>query len=218
MGAVDETGRIAFFSSRGPTADGRIKPEVVARGEETFVATSITTSSFDYLDGTSFSCPLVAGAAAVLFSTHPGWKPVQVREAFINTAAGANHPNNDYGWGLIDLVAAVDYLPKKAIVIEHVPPSRPVSSSQPLQVQARIRAQRGLKSDSLNVFWRTGAGSFQQIQLLSVAGRADTFAASIPSQAAGTDLFYFFSAADKKGKVEKLPLDAPDTTFHVLFR
>ena len=219
VGAVDPDGSIAFFSSRGPTADGRIKPEVVARGEGTFVATSITSSSFDYLDGTSFSCPLVAGAAAVLFSAHPGWNPLQVRESFLNTAAGADHPNNDYGWGLIDLQAAVDYLPKKIIVIEYTPPSRPVSDSQPLRIQSRIRAQRGLNLDSPAVSWSTQAGGpFQQIPLLPVAGQADTFAASIPPQIAGTDLFYFLTAADRKGKTEKLPLDAPDSTFHVTFR
>jgi serine protease AprX len=108
-GAVNSSGVIASFSSRGPTGDGRIKPEVVARGYYTYCATASDTNTFGYVSGTSLSTPLVGGCAAVLLSAHPDWVPWKVREALMYTANNSFTPNNTYGWGLIDLLAAVQY-------------------------------------------------------------------------------------------------------------
>jgi len=108
-GAVNSSGTIASFSSRGPTGDGRIKPEVVARGVSTYCATATDTNTFGYVSGTSLSTPLVGGCAAVLLSAHPDWVPWKVREALMYTANNSHTPNNAYGWGLIDLLAAVQY-------------------------------------------------------------------------------------------------------------
>jgi serine protease AprX len=108
-GAVNSAGTIASFSSRGPTGDGRIKPEVVARGVSTYCATASDTNTFGYVSGTSLSTPLVAGCAAVLLSAHQDWIPWKVREALMYTANNSYTPNNTYGWGLIDLLAAVNY-------------------------------------------------------------------------------------------------------------
>jgi hypothetical protein len=108
-GAVNSSGTIASFSSRGPTGDGRIKPEVVARGVSTYCATATDTNTFGYVGGTSLSTPLVGGCAAVLLSAHPYWNPWMVREALIRTASNSNSPNNTYGWGLINLLAALQY-------------------------------------------------------------------------------------------------------------
>jgi serine protease AprX len=108
-GAVNSSGTIASFSSRGPTGDGRIKPEVVARGVSTYCATASDTNTFGYASGTSLSTPLVGGCAAVLLSAHPDWVPWKIREALMYTANNSYTPNNTYGWGLIDLLAAVQY-------------------------------------------------------------------------------------------------------------
>lgn len=110
VGAVYSDGSIASFSSRGPTADGRIKPEVCARGVDVSRATSSSNSSFSlYGSGTSYSTPLVAGAAAVVLGAHPDWTNMQVREALMMTADNADTPNNTYGWGVIDTWAAIHY-------------------------------------------------------------------------------------------------------------
>lgn len=108
-GAVNNTGAIANFSSRGPTADGRLKPEVCAWGVSTYCATPSTTSSFSTVSGTSLSTPLVGGAAAVVLSAHPTWTPMQVREALMMTASRRCTPDNTYGWGIIDVMAAINY-------------------------------------------------------------------------------------------------------------
>ncbi len=109
IGAVDATGTIASFSSRGPTYDGRIKPEVCAQGVSTACASPNGTTGYTAASGTSLSCPLVGGCAAVLLSAHPEWTPMQVREALMATASQAGTPNNNYGWGIVDLLAAVNY-------------------------------------------------------------------------------------------------------------
>jgi len=110
-GAVYSTDSITTFSSRGPTADGRIKPEVDARGSSVLCAGTISSTSFTYKSGTSLSTPLVAGVAALVIQAHPDWTPKMVREALMMTASRASHPDNTYGWGIIDAVAAINYSP-----------------------------------------------------------------------------------------------------------
>ena len=109
VGAVNSSETIASFSSRGPTYDGRIKPEVCAQGVATRCASPSSITSFTYASGTSLSCPLLGGAAALVIQAHPDWTPVQVREALMQTADNAATPNNAYGWGIIDVMAAINY-------------------------------------------------------------------------------------------------------------
>lgn len=101
VGAVDSSGEIASFSSRGPTYDGRIKPEVCAQGVATYCAMPGDNPG-DYIQasGTSLSTPLVAGLSALLLQIHPEWGPMDIREALISTASQSDNPNNDYGWGI----------------------------------------------------------------------------------------------------------------------
>lgn len=108
-GAVTSAGGIASFSSRGPTADGRIKPEVCAQGVFTHAARSFSNNTYSYWHGTSLSCPLIAGAAAIVWGAHPNWTNEQVREALIMTANRHATPDNDYGWGIINTWAAIHY-------------------------------------------------------------------------------------------------------------
>jgi subtilisin family serine protease len=108
-GAVDSDGNIASFSSQGPTADGRIKPEVCALGVSTYCAGVNSTSAYRYEDGTSLATPLVAGAAACVLQAHPDWTPQQVREALMMTASDPENPDNQYGWGIIDVMGTINY-------------------------------------------------------------------------------------------------------------
>ncbi|HMB70259.1 MAG TPA: S8 family serine peptidase [bacterium] len=101
VGAVDSTGTVVGFSSHGPTADGRIKPDVCAMGEGTLVALTFDDVSYARGNGTSFSCPIAAGVGALLLEAHPEWGPWEVREALRSTASQAGAPDNDAGWGAI---------------------------------------------------------------------------------------------------------------------
>jgi serine protease AprX len=108
-GAVDASGNIAYFSSRGPTYDGRTKPEVCARGVSTRCADPGNMNGYTYVSGTSLSTPLIGGCAALILSAHPEWTVMQVREAMMMTASRAGYPDNNYGWGIPDIVAAIEY-------------------------------------------------------------------------------------------------------------
>jgi len=97
---------IANFSSRGNTEDGRIKPEVVAQGVNTPWAIAGTTST-GTASGTSLSTPLIGGAAALVREAHPEWTVGQVRQALMTTADRAATPDSVYGWGRINVTAAI---------------------------------------------------------------------------------------------------------------
>jgi len=109
VGAVDSLGRIASFSSMGPTYDGRIKPDVCALGVSVFGASPSSKDTYVYASGTSLSCPIVAGIAALILSTHPELTSFEVRDAIRNTASRAGNPDNDYGWGIVNGLSAALY-------------------------------------------------------------------------------------------------------------
>lgn len=113
VGAVTLQGKIAGFSSNGPTADGRTKPDIVAPGVDIWVAVAKTISGNDstykFGSGTSFAAPITAGVCGLILSAHPELTPLQVREALRNTANNSSAPNNVYGWGLINAYDAMLY-------------------------------------------------------------------------------------------------------------
>ncbi len=106
VGAVADNEFIADFSSRGPTADGRHKPEVCAQGVATFCARGNSDNEYSFVNGTSLSTPLVAGAAAALLSARPELNPHTLRLAMMETASRAMNPGNAYGWGIVRLDTA----------------------------------------------------------------------------------------------------------------
>jgi len=110
VGATDLNDALASFSSVGPTADGRVKPDVVAPGTEIVAADPSTPNGYRSTQGTSYATPLVAGAAAILLQAHPDWTPAEVDRALHWTAhdLGSPGPDNLYGWGIIDVSLALD--------------------------------------------------------------------------------------------------------------
>lgn len=106
VGAVTLSGTIADFSSRGPTYDGRIKPEVCALGVHTRCATRGGPNAYGYASGTSLATPLVGGVCALLLEAHPDWTGWDVRSALLGSASQADQPNNTYGWGIVNAFAA----------------------------------------------------------------------------------------------------------------
>jgi len=124
VGAVSADSLIVYFSSRGPSYDGRIKPEVSALGVGVAAANPSGGYS-EFYSGTSASSPLVAGIAAVLLSANPQWTNMEVREALMMTASQADMPNNDYGYGLVNIWSAIFYNYSGSTI----PPQRPASFS-----------------------------------------------------------------------------------------
>ena len=149
-GSGDGTPQIASFSSRGPTADGRIKPDVVAPGSGVVVA-DLRRGGYARRGGTSFAAPLVSGVCALLLQKNPEWRPDQVLEALRSTALdlGAAGPDTVYGWGQINALAAsgLDEVPPQEdrLLAPFPNPARDGVVHFPVQL-----AERGLVE--LNVF------------------------------------------------------------------
>ena len=108
VGAVDASGFVAAFSSFGPTADGRVKPDLAARGVASpLVAATGGPAAYTAGDGTSFAAPLVAGLAACLWQARPAWRAVDVIRALRETASRASSPNDRIGYGIPNGAAAM---------------------------------------------------------------------------------------------------------------
>lgn len=109
----DNNLQMADFSSRGPTHDGRIKPDVTANGEFNFGQGSGTANTVNWFSGTSFSAPTVSGVAALLHAALPNATARQIRNAIIKTARSYMIPtaeSRDQGAGFVDAYAAYTLL------------------------------------------------------------------------------------------------------------
>ncbi|RMG68437.1 MAG: hypothetical protein D6715_02270 [Calditrichaeota bacterium] len=128
VGAVDTSNRVTPFSSRGPTADGRTKPDVVALGARVYAAVS-RTGKYGLFQGTSLSTPITAGICALVLQQNPSLTLSQWLD--LMRASGDNQPplgpDNDRGWGRVDAVRAVELarslveVPKKLEVAAAAP-------------------------------------------------------------------------------------------------
>lgn len=110
VGGVRQSGEYWTTSSHGPTADGRIKPDVSARGVSVYRASYTDDTGFLTGSGTSFSSPLTAGAIALLIEAFPDITPAGIRQAIRKTASQANSPDNFIGYGILNIDAAYNYL------------------------------------------------------------------------------------------------------------
>jgi hypothetical protein len=113
-GAINPQGRRVFFSSYGPTADGRIKPDVMAMGDSVYSAGPNALDEYELVDGTSFACPLIAGVAALLLEINPSWTNHDIMTAMKSTASQSDSPDNSNGWGIVNAQEAAFY-PLKSI-------------------------------------------------------------------------------------------------------
>ena len=113
MGAAHyyDTDTIAFYSSRGPTPDGRIKPDIVGTACAESASYEVDTRSDGgqcWFAGTSQAAPHVAGLAALVKQANPSFTPEQVASYLKNNAAerGSSGPDNTWGYGFAQLPAA----------------------------------------------------------------------------------------------------------------
>jgi len=108
VGSVTSGGVRVPSSSKGPSADGRIKPDVAAMGYETRVI--LPSGDLGKASGTSLAAPLVTSLAAGVWQRYPSFTNLQVMEAIRVSASQANHPDNLLGYGIPNFVAVVNYL------------------------------------------------------------------------------------------------------------
>ena len=178
IGALDSLGVRAAFSSKGPTYDGRIKPDLAAQGVANLVveATSGDPNLYTRASGTSFSAPLVAGLAACLIQARPTWPPVMIIQALKHTASRAATPDTLVGWGLPDGLAALRYVPDTLHAPERNGPlALSLSGPNPLRAGgSAIRLRISLGRDAAPAGYR--------VRVIDAAGRVvrDLGAGSLP--------------------------------------
>lgn len=98
VGAVDSFGVSAGFSSHGPSADGRVKPNVAAQGGPATVATP--NGNYFAGNGTSFSSPITAGLMACLRQAHPDKTNMELIDAVERSASQYDNPDDNVGYGV----------------------------------------------------------------------------------------------------------------------
>ncbi|MCC6181624.1 MAG: S8 family serine peptidase, partial [Bacteroidia bacterium] len=116
VGAVDGSGVHAGFSSVGPTADGRIKPDLSSMGQGSYVCAP--NGTFMSGNGTSFATPILAGAVACLWQANPTKTNMQIMQALKSTASQSASPDNNYGWGIPNMCAAHNLMNGTSIGIQ----------------------------------------------------------------------------------------------------
>jgi serine protease AprX len=113
VGAMADVGAggffLAGFSSRGPTLDGRVKPDVAGPGVGIRSAAAGTTDGYAVFSGTSMATPFVAGVALLMRDLNPSLTAAQVKQTIMQTAVDWGSPgaDSDYGAGRLDAYAAL---------------------------------------------------------------------------------------------------------------
>ncbi len=211
VGATDFTGSVAGFSSRGPTNDSRIKPDISAPGVMVYSASKQGEDTYSRSNGTSMATPLAAGVAALVRSARPELTPVEVRDALRATADNADAPDNARGWGLID---AWDALLHHGMVISTNP--KILWTGQGTTIFAYVISPSPVQSDQVTLRWESAAPRARLEPMTLVApypgagegsGLYSTFIpASLASE--GTEVFYHITASDVS-ETRSSPYNAP---------
>ena len=134
IGATTKTDQVAVFSSRGPTSDNRVKPDlcfpggsiISCRAKGTSMGTTIN-DSYTQASGTSMATPHAAGACALLLQAKPGLTPQQVKDILMNTAKYLNLDANTQGTGR----AQVDKAYQQAMAMQPTPTPSPTPIPTP---------------------------------------------------------------------------------------
>lgn len=126
VGATNDSGQISGFSSRGPVKDGRVKPEIVAMGQQ--VASAWPTNIYGFNNGTSMSGPAVAGGLALLYQRYRqlngGANPKNglMKAIIVNGSSdrGQAGPDFQYGFGRMNLLRSVEMIENNRYIIANI--------------------------------------------------------------------------------------------------
>ncbi|HZK08939.1 MAG TPA: S8 family serine peptidase [Bacteroidales bacterium] len=155
IGAVNATGQYVSFSSIGPTADGRQKPNVVAQGASTVVAS--TSGGISAASGTSFSSPIIAGMTACLWQMAPDLRNTDIMNAIQQSASQSTNPDYLLGYGIPNYAVA-------GIILSNFNASRVTREN-------RIKLYPNPFTDQINIVYHSSDTQTVTIQIVDIAGR-----------------------------------------------
>jgi len=166
IGAVDGYGTISAFSSAGPSADGRIKPDNSAMGVSVTIQTSPATVT--KASGTSFSCPVMSGMTACLLQAVPAATNTEIIDAIHQSADRYNSPDSLYGYGIPDMTIALKKLQDTRLKF---PESEFIISPNPTAGDIEIIFREQPASIRLEIYSSTGRMIYRK-DFDSFAGRS----------------------------------------------
>ena len=145
VGAVDRSGTIFELSSRGPTAKGDTKPDLVTLGVDVVSALAGSKNGKSSLSGTSMAVPQVSGAVALLLQAKSDLAPADLKRVLLKTAddLGPSGQDNVYGYGALNLTGALQSIsaPRPGLsppVLEEVKLNRKDASvGEPVMIEAQ---------------------------------------------------------------------------------
>jgi serine protease AprX len=194
VGATNSSGVRSSFSSVGPTADGRIKPDVMAQGSSVRVASPTNDAGYQNVNGTSFSCPITAGSAALLFEANPLATNMEIFYVLRNTANNASSPNNLNGYGVINVLAALNNIK----LINHTAVTTATVGSA-IQITSSVKNTYVSRMTSFQLKYKASSASSYSTVNLSQTGSSGGFtnySANIPSQSSAGTLNYYIVASN----------------------
>jgi serine protease AprX len=139
IGASNDDDDVTNFSSRGPTSDGRVKPDVVlpgmniisVRAADTSLGSGQVDAFYASLSGTSMATPHAAGVAALLLAANPALTPRQIKDIFKSTAVDLELSLNTQGSGRVDAYAAWQMAISGDVPAPEPPPEPPPPDPTP---------------------------------------------------------------------------------------
>jgi serine protease AprX len=165
-GAVDANNSIADFSSAGPSADRRVKPDNVAMGVNIAVQTS--ENVVGRASGTSFSCPVLSGIAACLMQAAPRALNSDIINVLHKSADRYNNPDSLYGYGIPDILLALGQL---QTIFTKVPDDDIIVCPNPTSGDFEIIFPAATEEMSIEIYTITGKLIFRK-EVSDHAGRS----------------------------------------------
>ena len=196
VGAIDSLGRVAAFSSRGPTTDGRTKPEVVAPGVAVTVAAM--DSGLTRMNGTSFAAPLVAALAAAVQGARLGRPAVELRRGLLAASNRSGTPSDSMGWGLPDAIRLLAF----PAGLEPRTPSDSVLTTVTPAFSWLVDHPDRIASDTFRLLVATDSGLTTLLLDTTTTASAVTLPVAAPSE---SRLFWRFAARSALGVTDSTP-------------
>ncbi len=159
VGAVNSLKQIANFSSFGPTADNRIKPDIASVGWNTFLIS--TNGNVAQGNGTSFSNPNIAGLVACLWQAFPEFSNTEIIQTIRRSSDRFGSPDNRTGYGI----------PNMRIAFEMLERERTIRKAKAILKTDRLKIYPNPVVDKLTIVYNGSFNGKLSVQLLSIEGK-----------------------------------------------